>query len=241
MKNLHWFLFAIFFAWANLALAETTEQKIRAVLAERLPQLSVDAVTKSPLPGLYEVTFGARVVYMDEDARYLLNGDMLDLETGASITEERTKGLKADKLASLDEKDMIIYGDKDAQYTVTIFTDIDCGYCRKLHSEMAQYNEQGIRIRYLAYPRAGMGSDAAKAAESVWCSKDRNTAMTTAKQGGKVAAEPCDNPVAAHYALGQQFGINGTPAMVMSDGEVVPGYVPAKRLKFVLMQREAMK
>lgn len=237
MKNLHWALLALAILTANSVAAETAEQKIRTILAERLPQLSVDNVAKSPLPGLYEVTFGARVIYVDASGRYLMSGDMLDLHTGTSVTEERTRGLKAARLSSMDEKDMIIYGNKDARHTVTIFTDIDCGYCRKLHSEMDQYIEQGIRIRYLAYPRAGIGSDAAKTAESVWCSDDPNKAMNIAKQGGKVTAKTCDNPVAAHYALGQQFGINGTPAMVLHDGEVIPGYVPAKRLKLALQER----
>lgn len=242
MKNLHWVLFIVisFFA-SQLHAAETAEQRIRMELAEHFPQFSVDAINKTPLPGLYEMTLGAQVVYIDESARYILSGDLLDLQTGVSVTKQRTKGLKAAKLNSLDEKDMIVFGEKDAQYTVTVFTDIECGYCRKLHEEIADYVKEGIRIRYLAYPRAGLGSDAAKVAESVWCSDDPNKAMTAAKQGGKVEEKTCDNPIAEHYALGQQFGISGTPALLLEDGEVVPGYIPAKRLVLALRERQTDK
>ena len=216
--------------------AETlsAEQKIQSALQLTLPNLKVDTVKPSALPGLYEVTFGANIVYVDQSARYLLNGDLFDLQEQQSVTATRAEALRAGLLNQVDEQGMIIYAGKDPQHTVTVFTDISCGYCRKLHSEIEDYLAAGIRVRYLAYPRAGSGSAAAKTAESVWCADDPNQAMTTAKQGGEVAERTCDNPIDEHFALGQQFGISGTPALVLSNGKILPGYVPADKLKAVL-------
>jgi thiol:disulfide interchange protein DsbC len=120
---------------------------------------------------------------------------------------------------------------------VSIFTDIDCGFCRRLHAEMAQYNKQGIAVRYLFYPRAGIGSDSYKKAVSVWCADDRQAAMDSAKAGNEVPEKTCENPVEAHYELGQQMRVQGTPAIVLEDGEMVPGYVPPDKLRRALDQR----
>ncbi|MEM6406023.1 MAG: bifunctional protein-disulfide isomerase/oxidoreductase DsbC [Pseudomonadota bacterium] len=227
--------------WATSALAAepvAVEQKIRAELQAKLPKLSVESVRPSVLPGLYEVTFDTNIIYVDADARYVLSGDLFDLENRQSLTEMRTTALRADLLAQLDEKDMVVFAGKEPKHTVTIFTDISCGYCRKLHSEIQDYLDAGIRVRYLAYPRAGVDSEAGKTAESVWCAADRNQAMTAAKKGEEVAEKSCDNPIAAHFALGQQFGIRGTPALVLEDGRVLPGYVPAERLQQMLEQNK---
>ena len=215
------------------------EKRIRDSLAVLLPSLKPDTIAETPMDDLYELTFGARIVYVSGDGRYLFTGKLLDLETRQPITDAREQKLKKALLDSLDEQQMIDNGDADAPHTITVFTDIDCGYCRKLHSEMADYNANGIRIRYLAYPRAGLVSESARDAESVWCAPDRHEAMDVAKRGGKVPARTCDNPVAAHYRLGQEFGISGTPALVLEDGEILPGYVPAARLRAALDQRDA--
>lgn len=218
---------------------EAIDKQIRASLSMLLPNLKPDAVAETAVPGLYEVTFGARIFYLTGDGRYLMQGKLIDLETRTPITEERQKVLKVAAMEAIGEDNMITFGAADLPHTITVFTDIDCGYCRKLHSEIDNYNEQGIRVRYLAYPRAGLGSPSAKLAESVWCADDRKAAMTTAKKGGDLPSKQCENPVAEHYKLGQTFGINGTPALVLPDGEVIPGYVPPKRLALALAQREA--
>ena len=215
------------------------DKRIRDSLAVLLPSLKPDTIAETPMDGLYEVTFGARIIYISGDGRYLFTGKLLDLETREPITDVREQKLKKALLDSLDEQQMIVYGDADAPHTITVFTDIDCGYCRKLHSEMADYNANGIRIRYLAYPRAGLNSESAREAESVWCASDPHQAMDVAKRGGEVPRKTCDNPVAEHYQLGQEFGINGTPALVLEDGEILPGYVPAARLRAALDQRDA--
>jgi len=227
--------FAAFLGFAGAALAvepsnEENIKRIQDTLAVHLPRLQVDAIRPAGFAGLYEVTFGNRLLYITGDGRHLLQGKVIDLDTRTHVTEERLQQLKQATLNSLDEESMIIYGDKASKHTVTVFTDIDCGYCRKLHSEMDKYNDAGIRIRYLAYPRAGLASASARTANAVWCAEDRNAAMDIAKSGGQVEARDCESPVAEHYELGQQFGISGTPALLMENGEVIPGYVPAARL-----------
>jgi thiol:disulfide interchange protein DsbC len=223
---------------ALAAAANSVEQKIQAALQDKLPKLSVESVRPSALPGIYEVVFGTSVIYVDETARYVLSGDLFDLDQRQSLTEARTTDLRADLLAQLDEQDMVVFAGKDAKHTVTVFTDISCGYCRKLHSEIQDYLDAGIRIRYLAFPRAGVASQAGETAQSVWCAADRNQAMTAAKSGEKVEQKSCDNPVAAHFALGQQLGIKGTPALMLENGRILPGYVPAERLQQVLEQNK---
>jgi thiol:disulfide interchange protein DsbC len=236
-------LFALVFlllaAAAQAQVEPATQEKIRSSLAVLLPGLSPDAILSTPIEGLYEVTFGTRIVYITADGRYLIQGKVVDLETRTEITEQRLSKLKQAALAEIGEDRMVIYGPDDPRHTITVFTDIDCGFCRKLHSEMNTYNEQGIQIRYLFYPRAGIGSESYDKAVSVWCADDRKTAMDTAKAGKAIPARKCENPVAEHHALGQAMRIQGTPALVLDDGEILPGYVPADKLRRALDQRRA--
>jgi thiol:disulfide interchange protein DsbC len=216
---------------------KATEAKIRNSLSVLLPGLLPDEIRSTPVSNLFEVTFGGRIVYLTADGRYLLQGKIIDLETRTEITEERLSELKMAALAKIKEDQMVIYGPDDAKDTVTVFTDIDCGYCRKLHSEMARYNEEGIRIRYLFYPRAGIGSDSYKKAVSVWCADDRRAAMDQAKAGKEVPERSCENPVEEHYNLGQSVRVTGTPALLLEGGELVPGYVPPHKLRKALDAR----
>ncbi len=240
MKKLFLALGALLLAGAAGAeVDQATDQKIRNSLAVLLPGLSPDEIRSTPVDNLYEVTFGTRLVYITGDGRFLVQGKLVDLETRTEITDQRLSELKKAALAKVGEDQMVIFGPQDAKYTVTVFTDIDCGFCRKLHSEMKQYNDAGIRIRYLFYPRAGIGSDSYKKAVSVWCADDRKAAMNAAKAGQSIEARTCDNPVAEHYALGQAMRVQGTPALVLDDGEMLPGYVPADKLRAALDQRRA--
>ena len=129
---------------------------------------------------------------------------------------------------------MVVFAGDKADHTVTVFTDIDCGYCRKLHSQIDEYEDEGIRVRYVFYPRAGVKSESYKEAVSVWCSEDRNKAMTEAKAGRLMEEKTCDNPVQSHMELGELLGISGTPAIVLDNGDLVPGYVPPKRLAAII-------
>ncbi len=218
---------------------QQVDQRIRNSLAVLLPNLKPDSIRDSGVQGLYEVVFDSHLVYVTEDARYLVQGKIMDLETREEITEKRLAQIKVAALEALGEDNMIVYGPKDAKHTVSIFTDIDCGYCRKLHAEMQDYIDNGIRVRYMFYPRAGLQSKSYKEAVSVWCADDRKKAMDLAKAGKSVESRTCDNPVAREYKLGQTMGIRGTPAIVLENGEVIPGYVPAKSLKASLDKLQA--
>lgn len=216
------------------ALAQEVEvQKIKAQVKEVIG-VEPSSVILSPVKGLYEVTVPPRVFYISADARFLMSGSIYDLQTKTNLTEEKLSDARVASLDEMGETSMIVFAPEKVKHTISVFTDIDCGYCRKLHSEMAKYNELGIKIRYLAYPRAGIGSESYNKAVSVWCAEDRNQAMTNAKKGGKVPDKKCTNPVAAHYQLGQELGINGTPALMLENGQIYPGYVPADKLITVL-------
>lgn len=219
--------------------SQEIQDRIRNSLKILLPGILPDEIRATPLDNLYEVTFGGRLVYLTADGRYLIQGKMIDLETRTEITEDRLSELKSAALAKVGEDRMVIYGPEDAKDTVTVFTDIDCGFCRKLHAEMARYNEENIRVRYLFYPRAGIGSDSYNKAVSVWCADDRKAAMDRAKAGKDVPVKTCDNPVQEHYELGQTMRISGTPALLLEDGEMIPGYVPAHKLRRALDERRA--
>jgi len=199
----------------------------RADVASRIPGTRADQLRASPIPGIYELTRGAEIAYVTTDGKYAITGDLYDLSANDDLTESHRREARARLIAAVPESDMLIFGPTDPKYTVTVFTDVDCGYCRKLHSQMADYNRLGVRVRYLLYPRTGPNSSSWTKAEQVWCSNDRNEALTRAKLGQELPAKPCtNNPVARSYALGQEFGFDGTPAIVLANGELLPGYVP---------------
>jgi thiol:disulfide interchange protein DsbC len=228
MRNTLAFLLA-FGLFPALSLADNAGDP-RTAIAGLVPGLSADDVRPSEVDGLYEVAIGSQIVYVTKDQRYLFKGDIIDLKTNESLTEARRSGLRLKEMAELSDDQMIEFGPADARHTITVFTDVDCTYCRKLHREIKQINDEGIRVRYVFYPRFGPGSDSWVKAEAVWCSKDRQAALTAAKNGEEVKAAACPNPVAEQYALGNKIGVRGTPAILMEDGELLPGYVPAKQL-----------
>jgi len=221
------------------ARADTAQdvERIQKALSGLVEGLQLEDIAPSPVAGLYEVMVGARLFYVSADGRYLLSGRLVDLESGKDLTEERVAKARKAMVDAVGEDQMIVYGSDESRHTVTVFTDIDCGYCRKLHSQMKGYNGLGIRIRYLFYPRAGLGSDSARKAVAVWCAEDRRKAMDAAKQGKEVPFRECENPVAEHYMLGQLVGISGTPALVLENGELIPGYLPPARLRALLDEK----
>ena len=203
----------------------------RVAVAAHIPGARVEELRATAVPGLYELTRGSEIVYVTADGKYALTGDLVDLTTNNNLTEQHRRELRAKALDAFPESDMLVFGPKDPKYTVTVFTDVDCPYCRKLHSQIAEYNRLGIRVRYLLYPRTGPNTTSWTKAEQVWCSADRNSALTRAKLGEQLKSPPCaNNPVARSYALGQDFALEGTPAIVMANGEMLPGYVPPEVL-----------
>jgi thiol:disulfide interchange protein DsbC len=203
---------------------------IRAEIAKRL-EIKVEDVRPSAVAGLYEVSSGTEVGYVSADGRFYVDGDVFDMGTKLNITEERRKQGRLALLASVADEDAIVFAPKTpARHTVTVFTDVNCVHCRRLHSEMGELNRLGIRVRYLMYPRGGPGTEAWKQAENVWCSADRKDALTRAKRGEDIEAARCDTPIAAQYQLGRDIGVTGTPGIVTETGEFLAGYASAAHL-----------
>lgn len=217
------------------------ENAVKKALEKVITTEKIDSVKPSEIKGIYEVMVGANVLYVSEDGKYLLQGHMVDLASRTDLTEAKLGGIRAAALDKLGESNMIIFKPKIGKYQVSVFTDIDCGYCRKLHSEIDQYLAEGITVRYMFYPRAGKGSDSYKKAVSVWCSDDRNSALTSAKKGTDPKEKTCDNPVDRHMQLAQDFEARGTPLIVTAKGNLLPGYVPAKQLAEILKDEQAEK
>ena len=166
----------------------------------------------------------------------LLSQDGIDIkDSEASQTnefEEYKKQVIASLFGALDEQQMVIFSPEGFQHTVTVFTDIDCGFCRKFHNEIDQVMEQGIRIRYLFFPRTGPFSESWEKAEQVWCSQDQHSAMTKAKKGQNLTVRVCPNtPVEKHFNIGQLLQVQGTPTIISDKGEIIVGYLPAEALK----------
>jgi thiol:disulfide interchange protein DsbC len=213
---------------------------VKAAVAKALPEVKIDSVAPAPISGLYEVMVGGQIIYVTGDGRYFVDGRIVDLKTREDLTEPRMAAVRKAAVEAMGEDQMIIFGNPKADHTVTVFTDIDCPYCAKLHSQIKQYEDEGIRVRYMLYPRAGAKSPSYNEAVSVWCSDDRQQALTDAKAGKTIPSKNCDNPVDKHLALGHKVGVSGTPAIMLESGEMVPGYVEPKRLA-QMIARSAVK
>lgn len=208
---------------------------LEAVFSERKP----DRIEHSPIPGLYELTYGPDVVYVTKDGRYLIQGNLYDVAQRENLTEPKRQEARVAAIGSLGEASMIVFAPKKVKHTVTVFTDVTCPYCQRMHSQMSQYNDLGIRFRYLAFPRAGIGSEAYNTMVSVWCADDQQKAMTDAKAGREVMPKQCDNPVRDHYRMGRTMGVTGTPSIILENGEIVPGYVPPEQLAQMIEAKKA--
>jgi thiol:disulfide interchange protein DsbC len=207
---------------------EAVVQALKRIIKVDFDKVSI---TESAIKGLYEVLVGSEVVYVSDDGQHLIVGDIRDMKTGQNLTDNKRAQLRIKEIATLDEKEMIVFAPKKAtKYTIDVFTDVDCPYCAKFHNEVPELNKNGVKVRYLAFPRAGAGSKTYKTMVSVWCAEDRQQAITDAKAGQEVKPTTCNNPIDKQYELGKRIGVSGTPAMLLSNGELVPGYVPAKRL-----------
>ncbi len=214
----------------NVMAENATNEAIVKSLRQILPDVAPDQITPSPINGISEVLLGPQVFYVTNDGRYLFQGSLIDLETRTDISEDRRKQIRQDALNQVGEDKMIVFPAKESRHTVTVFTDIDCTYCRKLHREIDQYNEQGITVRYMLYPRSGVNTPSYYKSVSVLCDADRQKALTRAKAGEEMERRNCENPIKEHMDMGTLMGLRGTPAIVVDDGELLPGYVPAAKL-----------
>ncbi len=170
------------------------------------PRVSIESISTAPMPGFQEVIVSGQVLYVSDDGRYVLQGSLFDAEEKRDLSQVGLSQLRKMLLSEVPKDQRIVFAPAEPRYTVAVFTDVECGYCRKLHEDIAEYNARGIAIEYLAYPRMGPGSDDFRLMESVWCADDRKQALTDAKSGRRVPPKTCDSPVAAHYALGQRAG-----------------------------------
>jgi thiol:disulfide interchange protein DsbC len=202
---------------------------LRIALDKIFPGRIPDSLSKSELPGIYEVRYGTYIFYFNKDASLMLQGDLIDTRKNVNLTEKKRSGSRIALIEAIGEDNMIVYPAKNEKYKVTVFTDVYCGYCVKLHRSIKNYNDLGITIRYMAYPV--MSDKSYDTLVSIWCSKDRNQAMSDAKNGKQIEKNTCTNPVAQQLALGKKLGVSGTPAIFLSDGSLLPGYVEASRLK----------
>lgn len=208
----------------------TAEKAIRVTINNTFPDIEITGIKKSPVNGLYEVLLGPELVYATGDGRYILQGDLIDMQQKRNLSEEKRSDGRMTLLSGISSDEYIEYSPAERKHTVYVFTDIDCGYCRKLHRDMSELNKRGIAVRYLAFPRAGINSATSKQMDSVWCASNRQKAMNEAKQGMRVSKKTCDSPVARQFALGQDMGVRGTPAIFTEKGESISGYLPPDKL-----------
>lgn len=205
---------------------KTPEERARNAILKLAPKAEIDRMGPAPIAGFREAIVSGQVLYISDDGRYLMQGALFDMQTKQDLSQLGMSDLRKEELKKVPKADRIVFAPANPKHTVAVFTDIECGFCRKLHQDIAEYNRLGIAIEYLAFPRAGMASEDFKAMESVWCSVDRRKALTDAKSGKAVTPKRCTNPVTMQYKLGQRLGLQGTPMIINADGIALPGYVP---------------
>jgi thiol:disulfide interchange protein DsbC len=205
--------------------------KVRVTVTTMFEAIKPEDINPSPVPGWYTIHTGPIVAYVSADGRYLLQGDMIDLITQVNLSEKTRTDARKQLLANVGDDDVISFSPDEKKYSVTIFTDVDCSYCRKLHNQIDEYMANGIEVRYMLYPRSGPATRSWKTAENVWCAQDRNYALTMAKRDQGFASSQCDaSMINEHYKLGRDVGLNGTPAIVLDDGTLIGGYLPPAAL-----------
>jgi len=228
---------------ADLAMAAiapgTPAARARDALRSVNPAMQIDSIEAAPLPGFQQAIVGGQVVYVSNDGKYLMQGALYDIAGKQNLGEAALAKLRVKLMQSMPVSDRIVFAPANPKYTVTVFTDVECGYCRKLHSEIADYNKQGIAVQYVAFPRMGLGSEDFKKMVAVWCAPDQKQALTDAKNDRAVPYHNCKNPVTMQYNLGQRMGLTGTPMILAADGTQLGGYVPPEKLRAELDQLAA--
>lgn len=204
-----------------------------ARLQKLQPEMPIKDIESTPIPGLFMASIGGgQYLYATADGRHILTGELYEVTDASlvSLSEKYRSKIRREVLANLDESELIIFTPQSrvssVKAKVTVFTDVDCGYCRKLHQQMNEYHKRGIEVRYLAYPRSGVGTESYRKYVSAWCSKNPQVAITKLKNGKAIDESSCINPVASQYELGQMIGISGTPSILLPDGRMLPGLVP---------------
>jgi len=205
---------------------------VRARVVSKLQGARPEDVGPSPIPGLYEVTMGGLIAYVSSDGKYLVSGNVYDLDSQVNLTASRRNSARAKALAAAPEDQMIVFAPASPKMTVTVFTDIDCGFCRRFHNQIAEFNKAGVRVRYLMFPRTGPGTESWHKAEAVWCAKDRRDALTRAKRGEDLKSKSCDeaSSIKSQWSLGEDLGVEGTPAIFTQTGDYIGGFMTPEQL-----------
>ncbi len=215
--------------------------KVRIAVQGNDPGAQVSTVERSPVSGLYLTTIDGVSGYVSADGRYFIIGDMLDLASRKNVTEEKRRATRRELLKKIAPGEAIVFGPEKPKYTIIVFTDADCPYCRKLHGDLGELAAKGIAVRYLAFPRTGPQTKAWRTMTAVWCAKDRREALNRATRGEEVTSgtKCSDAVIAKHYELGQKIGIPGTPMIVLGDGTALGGYLAPDKLVVALAEHGA--
>lgn len=219
-------LFSVSSVADSKAIAETLKKVI--------PGLVINSIDKTELDGVFQVeTASGETLFSSADGAFFITGDLYSTKNQKieNLSEKKRENTRAGTINSIPNDQKIVFPAKnETKGKIAVFTDIDCGYCRKLHKEVPELNQMGIEVSYLAYPRAGMNSESYKKYVSAWCADDKMLAMTKAKNGQAIEEKNCDNPVASQFSLGRNIGISGTPAIILEDGTLIPGYINAQKI-----------
>ncbi|MDE1894319.1 MAG: DsbC family protein [Xanthomonadaceae bacterium] len=221
---------------AGPAVTPAAVQMVQKAIHRLAANVDVDSIRPAPMPGFYQVIAAGQMVYVSTDGKYMMHGDLVDLGRRENLSDAAWAAFRKDELAKVPVSQRIVFAPARPKYTVTVFTDVSCGFCRALHAHMAAFNKAGIAVEYLAWPREGVLTTAGRPTPtyaemvSVWCAKDRKAAFTAAEQGQAPAAASCVNPVKDQYELGLKLGVNGTPTIYGADGRVLGGFVTPEQL-----------
>lgn len=233
MKMFGKFLFVVLFL-INAQVSVADSKSITESLRNAIPGLAIKNIQETPIKGVYQVeTSSGEVLFSSSDGRHFLTGDMYSVDGSKllNLSEAKREEDRIVKINMIENDQKIVFpASGERKGAITVFTDIDCGYCRKLHQEVPELNAMGVEVSYLAYPRAGINSESYKKYVSAWCADDKLEAMTKAKNGQTLANRSCDNPVANQFNLGREIGISGTPAIILDNGTLIPGYIDAKKI-----------
>ena len=223
------FLILIFFATSAIA-NDALKKEFQKSLSRLSSDFEISDVKETPIKGIYQVTIGPDVIYMSRDGNYVLKCEILDIGNRRNLTEDFHAQKRINLLNTIADSEYIEFSSTKTKNHIYVFTDVDCGYCRKLHRDVPELNSMGIAVRYLAYPRAGVDSIIGEEMRNVWCAENRQKALTTSKNRQPIEVKICDAPIARHHALGRELGVTGTPAIFLENGRKLPGYIPPDEL-----------
>ncbi|SFV64091.1 Thiol:disulfide interchange protein DsbC [hydrothermal vent metagenome] len=214
-----------------LSFSSMANEKIINTLKNFIPTIKKEDIKKTPIKNISQILDGSNILYISNDGQFLIQGQMIDLKNGINLTQKTKKSISKNILKDPSVKEGILFKAKNEKYRINVFTDVDCPYCRKLHSGMKEMNNLGISVNYLAFPRAGINSNSYWKEVSIWCAKDKKQAMNTSKQRKPIKSIKCENhPIKKHFQLVKQLGVNGTPSIFLKNGANISGYLPPKKL-----------